>query len=63
MKTLCLTARIAETNHSLGKDNVIIVRLGHEKSPDADLHIFSDDISVYIEEAYKMLSHAPETQP
>ena len=44
-------------------DNVIIVRLGHEKSPDADSQIFSDDISVYIEEAYKMLSHAPKTQP
>ena len=44
-------------------DNVIIVRLGHQKSPDADTQIFSDDISVYIEEAYKMLSHAPKTQP
>tara|TARA_B100000768_G_scaffold37364_1_gene36063 strand:+ start:20791 stop:21951 length:1161 start_codon:yes stop_codon:yes gene_type:complete len=44
-------------------DNVIIIRLGHQKSPDADTQIFSDDISVYIEEAYKMLSHAPKTQP
>ena len=44
-------------------DNVIIVRLGHQKSPDADTQIFSDDISIYIEEAYKMLSHATETQP
>ena len=44
-------------------DNVIIVRLGDEKSPNASSQIFSDDISVYIEEAYKMLSHAPKTQP
>ena len=44
-------------------DNVIIVRLGHQKSPDAEKQIFSDDISVYIEEAYKMLSHAPKNQP
>ena len=44
-------------------DNVIIVRLGDEKSPDASSQIFSDDISVYIEEAYKMLSYAPKTQP
>ena len=44
-------------------DNVIIVRLGEEKSPDASSQVFSDDISVYIEEAYKMLSHATETQP
>ena len=44
-------------------DNVIIVRLGDEKSPNASSQIFSDDISVYIEEAYKMLSHAPKAQP
>lgn len=36
-------------------DNVIIVRLGHRKSP--DYGEFSDDISVYIEEAYKMMHH------
>lgn len=40
------------------KDNVIIVRLGHKKSPDASRSgpsPFSDDIITYIEEAYKML--------
>lgn len=36
-------------------DNIIIVRLGHRKSPDAGIGHFTDDISVYIEEAYKML--------
>ncbi|MCB0458016.1 MAG: serine hydrolase [Flavobacteriaceae bacterium] len=36
-------------------DNVIIVRLGHQKSPDAGVGKFTEDISVYIEEAYKML--------
>ncbi|MCK8478978.1 serine hydrolase domain-containing protein [Psychroserpens algicola] len=36
-------------------DNVIIVRLGHRKSPDNNTHTFSNDISLYIEEAYKML--------
>jgi CubicO group peptidase (beta-lactamase class C family) len=36
-------------------DNVIIVRLGHRKSPDAGAGQFSEDISVYIEEAYKMM--------
>ena len=36
-------------------DNIIIVRLGHRKSPDAGVGHFTDDISVYIEEAYKML--------
>jgi len=37
------------------KDNVIIVRLGHKKSPDAGVGKFTQDISVYIEEGYKML--------
>ncbi|XMO87833.1 serine hydrolase [Algibacter sp. AS12] len=37
-------------------DNVIIVRLGHRKSPDEGIGIFTDDITVYIEEAYKMLN-------
>ena len=37
------------------KDNVIIVRLGHQKSPDAGVGKFTEDISVYIEEGYKML--------
>ncbi|MEM5563463.1 serine hydrolase [Psychroserpens sp. AS72] len=39
-------------------DNVIIVRLGHRKSPDNNTHIFSNDISLYIEEGYKMLGHS-----
>jgi len=38
------------------EDNVIIVRLGHQKSPDnLDAKPFTDDISLYIEEGYKML--------
>jgi CubicO group peptidase (beta-lactamase class C family) len=36
-------------------DNVIIVRLGHKKVKDAGVGQFSDDIQVYIDEAYKML--------
>ena len=36
-------------------DNVIIVRLGHRKSPEEEVGKFSDDISVYIEEAYNMM--------
>jgi len=39
------------------KDNVIIVRLGHQKSPDAGIGAFTKDISVYIDEAYKMLEN------
>lgn len=37
------------------EDNVIIVRLGHQKSPTDGTQVFTDDISLYIEEAYKML--------
>ncbi len=37
------------------EDNVIIVRLGHQKSPDAGIGAFTNDISLYIEEAYKMM--------
>jgi CubicO group peptidase (beta-lactamase class C family) len=37
------------------EDNVIIVRLGHQKSPDAGIGQFTKDITLYIEEAYKML--------
>jgi CubicO group peptidase (beta-lactamase class C family) len=37
------------------EDNVIIVRLGHQKSPDAGVGTFTDDIGLYIDEAYKML--------
>lgn len=36
-------------------DNVIIVRLGHQKSPDEGIGKFTEDISIYIEEAYNML--------
>lgn len=36
-------------------DNVIIVRLGHQKSPDAGIGVFTKDIDIYIEEAYQML--------
>ncbi|WP_044401508.1 serine hydrolase [Lacinutrix sp. Hel_I_90] len=38
------------------EDNVIIVRLGHQKSPDAGVGRFTDDISLYIDEAYEMLN-------
>ena len=38
-------------------DNIIIVRLGHRKSPDEAVGAFTNDISVYIEEAYKMLGY------
>jgi len=38
------------------EDNVIIVRLGHQKSPDIGTKTFTDDISLYIEEAYKMMN-------
>ena len=37
------------------EDNVIIVRLGHQKSPDAGIGKFTNDITLYIEEAYEML--------
>jgi CubicO group peptidase (beta-lactamase class C family) len=37
------------------EDNLIIVRLGHQKSPDAGIGQFSEDITIYVEEAYKML--------
>ena len=36
-------------------DNIIIVRLGHKKSPKNGAPVFTDDIGVYIEEAYNML--------
>jgi len=38
-------------------DNIIIVRLGHRKSPDESVGAFTNDITVYIEEAYKMLGY------
>jgi CubicO group peptidase (beta-lactamase class C family) len=38
------------------EDNVIIVRLGHQKSPDAAIGSYTSDISLYIDEAYKMLN-------
>lgn len=37
------------------EDNIIIVRLGHQKSPDSGIGAFTNDISIYIEEAYKMM--------
>ncbi|HLT34314.1 MAG TPA: serine hydrolase [Aquaticitalea sp.] len=36
-------------------DNVIIVRLGHSIGPGDDIVTFTDDISVYIKEAYMMM--------
>ncbi|WP_372754827.1 serine hydrolase domain-containing protein [Mariniflexile sp.] len=36
-------------------DNVIIVRLGHSKGNNKEVGSFTQDISVYIDEAYKML--------
>ena len=36
-------------------DNIIIVRLGHSKGPGDAIATFTDDISVYIDEAYKIL--------
>lgn len=36
-------------------DNIIIVRLGHQKSPDQGVGVFTDDIGLYIDEAYKMM--------
>ena len=39
------------------EDDLIIVRLGHQKSPDAGVGVFTDDISLYIEEAYKMMNN------
>ncbi len=38
------------------EDNVIIVRLGHQKSLDAGTGTYTKDISIYIDEAYKMLN-------
>jgi len=37
------------------EDNLIIVRLGHQKSKDAGVGIFTKDISLYIDETYKMM--------
>lgn len=39
-------------------DNVIIIRLGHQKSADAGIGTYTNDISIYIEEAYKMLNNS-----
>ncbi len=38
------------------EDDVIIVRLGHSKSPDAGIGKFTKDIEIYIQQAYKMLN-------
>ena len=40
-------------------DNLIVVRLGHEKESFGH-NPYNGDISVYIEEAYKMLNHAEQ---
>lgn len=45
------------------EDNVIIVRLGHQKSPDEGIGVFTKDIDIYIDEAYKMMNHATTTTP
>lgn len=37
-------------------DNIIIVRLGHSKGPGDEVATFTDDISTYIDEAYKMMN-------
>ncbi|WP_425076482.1 serine hydrolase domain-containing protein [Psychroserpens sp. S379A] len=38
------------------EDNIIIVRLGHSKGPENPLETFTNDIGLYVEEAYKMLN-------
>ena len=43
-------------------DNLIVVRLGNAKASFGN-DPYNGDIRTYIEEAYKMLSHAPKTQP
>ena len=45
------------------EDNVIIVRLGHSKGPGDAVGSFTPDISIYIEEAYKMLLSEQQLQP
>jgi len=42
---------------SIPEDNIIIVRLGHHRAKREGA--YSKDFFVYIEEAYKMLAHAP----
>ncbi|MGC6429767.1 MAG: serine hydrolase domain-containing protein [Jejuia sp.] len=39
------------------EDNVIIVRLGHKKGAGDAVATFTDDITVYIDEAYKMMQN------
>ena len=39
------------------EDNIIIVRLGHQKSPGAGVGVYTNDISLYIDEAYKMMNY------
>lgn len=38
-------------------DNIIIVRLGHSKGPGDAVATFTDDITTYIKEGYKMLGY------
>ena len=38
------------------QDNVIIVRLGHKRIPQTHVGEFAEDVNIYIEEAYQMMS-------
>ena len=38
-------------------NNIIMVRLGHKRTPQTFIGEFAEDVDVYIEEAYKMLAH------
>ncbi|WP_242083763.1 serine hydrolase domain-containing protein [Aestuariivivens sediminis] len=42
-------------------NNIIVVRLGHRRTPQTFIGEFSEDVDVYIEEAYKMLAHVTQT--
>lgn len=39
------------------EDDIIIVRLGHQKSPDEGVGTFTKDIKLYIDETYKMMGN------
>lgn len=39
------------------EDDLMIIRLGHRKSPDAGVAKFSNDIQIYIDAAYDMLAN------
>ncbi|WP_223550218.1 serine hydrolase [Aestuariivivens sp. NBU2969] len=38
-------------------NNIIVVRLGHKRTPQTFIGEFAEDVDVYIEEAYNMLAH------